>query len=96
MGYKIVYGEDKTRPSGGGSRIRALTAAFLFLFCLLTGALWPEGAKLLRDALLPGSPSATETAFQNLVYELRMGEPLDDAVTAFCRRVILNEGQTGD
>ena len=97
MGYKIVYGEDiKISPSSRGNRIRVLTAPFLMAFCLLTGALWPEGRELLRDVLLPGVPTATESAFHNLVNDLRVGEPLDDAVTAFCRRVIVNEVQTAD
>ena len=55
---------------------------------LVAGAYWPQGSELLRSVLLPGDPSAAETAFSRMVEDLRMGESLTDAVTAFCRTVV--------
>ena len=92
MGYKIVYGqEENLSPARREGRIRILTTAFFLVFCLLTGALWPEGREALQRVFVPGAPTATEAAFQNLVTDLRLGEPLADALTVFCRRVVGNE-----
>jgi len=93
MGYRIVYGPEVGEVRSDGKhdqRIRVMTAAFLLLSCLLTRLLWPEGAQMLRDALLPGQPSVTEQAFSILAEQLRAGEPVGEAVESFCRFVIVH------
>ncbi len=50
---------------------------------------------MLQRVLLPGEPTATEVAFQNLIWNLRTGVSLPDAVTVFCTAVVSNEVQPG-
>lgn len=84
MGYRIVYGEEPPvqRPR---SRLRLLTAAFGLAFLVLVGSFWPGGRALLRQVLLPG---AGEAALQQMAEQIRAGEPVGEAVTAFCRDVV--------
>ena len=65
-----------------------MTAAFLLLGCLGVRTLWPEGTGVLREMLLPGELTPTEQAFSILMTDLRYGEPVGEAVTAFCRYVV--------
>ena len=91
MGYQIRYGD--TQASSGGqrprlSRIIGLSLSFLLVFVLLSWSFWPEGRAVLRDVLVPGDPDVTLHGLETLARELREGESLSDAVTAFCREVI--------
>ncbi len=93
MGYKIVYGpvqETAPKRTGRGGRLRTMTALFFLLGCLSVRTLWPEGASLLRVILLPGTPTATEAAFSEMMTALRDGEPVSETVAAFCRVVVEN------
>lgn len=93
MGYKIVYGDgpwDYDKKVESGSRVRILTAGCLLLFCMLVRMLWPEGCELLRDVILPGELSATEQSFQVMLSDLRLGEPMKDALRTFCMDVVHN------
>lgn len=85
MGYRIVYGEDpfKELPVRK-SRLRLMTAGFALAFVVLVRCCWPQGADLLRQALIPRESAA----FQQLTEEIRAGEPVGDAVTAFCRSIV--------
>ena len=96
MAYRIVYGPMPKATSPGRQislRISMMTVVFLLLFVLLVKQTWPEGTDMLRSVLLPGEPGKTETAVQTLLEDMRNGEPVGDAVTAFCRQIIEN-GQT--
>lgn len=96
MAYRIDYGPAPVRGRGRSGRllrVQAMTAAFLLLFILCVRQYWPEGIAKLRETLLPGQ-GAGQAAFQEFVSELRDGEPVYDALTAFCRQILEN-GQTG-
>ena len=91
MGYRIVYGPDMQTARTKGNRhlrIRLMTAGFLLLGCILARLLWPEGAQVLREVLLPGPASIAEQAFAILADRIREGEPVGEAVESFCRYVI--------
>ncbi len=90
MSYKIVYGPDpQPAPTGTSNpRLRAMTAAFLLLGCLGVRTLWPEGTDVLRSLLLPGTPTAAEAAFSDMMTSLREGAPVSESVTAFCWVVV--------
>lgn len=86
MGYRIVYGEDPFyKKPESHFRLRLMTAAFALVFVLLVRCCWPQGTRLLRKALLPGTQ---EAAFSRMAQEIRAGEPVGEAVTAFCRSVV--------
>lgn len=99
MAYRIVYGPmpKMVHPKREGYvRLQLLTAVFLLLFVLLVRQAWPEGTDMLRSILLPGEPGITEQSVQLMLEDIREGEPLGDAVAAFCRQIIENgEASTG-
>lgn len=91
MGYRIVYDgpvpEMKTRTNST-VRLRTMVAAFFLLFSIFVRLFWPEGTKTLQSVFLPAQLSITEQAFSELVHDCRQGQPLDDAISVFCRRII--------
>lgn len=85
MGYRIVYGEDPfIERKERKSYLRAMTAGFALAFVVLVRCCWPQGTELLRQALLPGDYEA----FQQMTTDIRAGEPIGDAVTAFCQQIV--------
>lgn len=91
MGYRVVYGpmpkmakKQERKPL----RLQMLTATFLLLFAWTVRQAWPEGREVLRQYLLPGEPTVTEEAFRNMLEDLRQGEPVLDAVSAFCAEIV--------
>lgn len=92
MAYRIVYGPVKGRQGtgrGGGLRIQTMTAAWLLVFALTVSRVWPEGTDKLREYLLPGQ-DGTQAAVMELMTEIQAGEPVGEALTAFCRQIIEN------
>lgn len=91
MGYRIVYGPMppavKAKKSGS-LRLRILTAVFALLLVLAVRLVWPQGTQTLHRFLMPGEPTVTETAFGSMIGNIRDGEPLPEAFTAFCRQVL--------
>lgn len=94
MGYRVSY--QPVRKVRGTekrvSRVPAMTALFLILFLLLLNSLWPFGAEILRDILIPGDADATVMALETFAYELQAGEGLTSAFENFCRK-IMDEAQ---
>lgn len=88
MGYRIRYGpEPEFERQPPKSRLQVLTAGFALAFVMLVRLLWPQGADLLRDVLLPGE-DVTTAAFTQMAADIQAGEDVADAVTAFCRSVV--------
>lgn len=85
MGYRIIYGEEPFEKSGEGkSRLRVLTAVWLLVFVLLVRLCWPQGTKVLQQTLVPRADSA----YMQMQSDIQAGEPIADAVTAFCQRIV--------
>lgn len=94
MSYRIEYGPaipPEYRKEPKSTRLRVLTALFLLLFTLLVRQFFPSGTDKLRAALLPGAPTITQQALDFLMGDLRDGEPLGQAFTAFCTYIIDND-----
>ena len=63
MGYRVEYDSVK-KVRGVQKRTAgrlAMTGVFFLVFLVLVACFWPEGASILRDALLPGMPCCRET-----------------------------------
>ena len=91
MGYRIEYGPMPGVWKSGRKeplRLQAMTAAFLLLFVIGVRFLYPEGTELLRNLLLPGEKTVTEAAFSGMLAQIRHGEPVGQAFTAFCQEII--------
>ncbi len=91
MSYNITYDPQqkkrypaKRKPSKGPYR----AAVLLLLAALALLLANPRLSKPLRNFLLPGDPQVTKTAIDSMAEDLRTGESLGDAVTAFCREII--------
>ena len=84
MGYSIQYSPQTNRKFPVKTKKNSAT-------WLLTGvavlALLLGGWRLL----LPGDPETTRAALSHLVDDVRAGESVGDAVTAFCREIIDGE-----
>lgn len=93
MGYRIDYGQpfDQKYPMPSRrSRLPWMVCGALLLFALLTNLYWPEGRAALRDILIPGDPEVTAAAFSGMMEDIRTGEDVTGAVTAFCREILDN------
>ena len=92
MAYRIDYDKTGTRKriEPAKSRIAVYTAAFFLLFLLLVNLFWPDGTGFLRQSLIPGDPDVTAAAVDSLIDDLKDGQQVSDAITAFCRELISN------
>lgn len=75
MGYRVDYEPAKKR---GGFLLPL--AAVLAAAVLLVGLCWPEGAEVLRDALVPGDPAVTAAALEEFAGEVHAGVPVGEAL----------------
>lgn len=82
MGYRIDYTQPKK------SRLGAMTAGWFLVFLLLVGCFWPRGRMLLAEALFPGNRAVTTAALGDFVRDMGDGEPLGQALEAFCRQIL--------
>ena len=44
----------------------------------------------IKTVLLPGDPEITSSAISTMIDDVKSGEPIKDAVTAFCLEIIHN------
>ena len=91
MGYRIVYGKtpEKTtfndRKQQTGKRIAVWTAALIAAVSICwIGWSHPD----IRQYILPGDPQVTGAALDQLIDDIRSGDPVSDAVAAFCKEII--------
>lgn len=87
MGYRVIYGEDPfEKPKKQRGRLGLMTAGCFLAFVVGVRCFWPQGAAALGRIMLPGAE--TVEAFAQMTADLQAGEPLGDAVTAFCRTIV--------
>lgn len=90
MSYRIAYqsieklrGAEKRRRSVG-----TLLGMGVVLGMLALSLGWPWCFARLRQWCLPGDPDTTVAALSRLQEDLRQGQPLTEALTAFCQQVM--------
>ena len=91
MSYRIEYGPaipPQYIKKTNSLRLQTMTAVCLLLFSFLVRQFFPTGVQQLRQFLLPGSPTVTQEALDTMMGNLRNGEPLRDAFTAFCVYIV--------
>ena len=93
MSYLIQYSpqDNKKYPPKRNKKKpeKAVLAMILALIICLTGIV----RRKQQDAfawLIPGNPDITLQAFENLIVDVKAGEPMKEAVTVFCQEVIAN------
>ncbi len=81
MGYRIEYGKEKKytehRKDPRKWMIIGICVAVLAIILEFTG---------VREKLIPGDAAVTAAAFEELVMDLKAGEP--GAFAAFCREIV--------
>ena len=93
MGYQIHYGRNRVvktisekKPEHiTKSRICTLVLLAVIIMCLVIWKVEP-----LKKVFIPGDTQITSTAVAHLTKALKEGEPVGDAVSAFCREIIDN------
>ncbi len=90
MGYRITYENGIIRKKAVGERrFRWKRWGCGCLGVALAVALMlPQGRLLVRDLLLPGDEDVTAAALEEMVENIRAGEPVGEAVEAFCREIL--------
>lgn len=93
MGYRIQYNpeENKKYPSKLTSDVRQRWLIGIAIAVMLTlGLAGLNKGQTLKTWLLPGDPEVTEAALSSMVENIRSGESVEDAVTAFCLEIMEN------
>lgn len=91
MSYRITYtsfGEEKKMPES--KRKWTGVAAAVLVMVLVIGAIAVKntGLRWVQTFLLPGDPAVTAAALEDMVEDLKNGDSLGEAVTAFCREIV--------
>lgn len=89
MGYRIDYGvrtKDSRRVYPGKTVL--LSLLFFGLFLAGVYRYWPEGTAVLHRLISADSWKLTANALETMAEQLRDGQPLTHAVTAFCREIV--------
>lgn len=91
MGYSIKYGNEliKTPCCSRMSQKSKLLVSVLLTICIALVFL-SVGSKTLKEYILPGNADITESALNALISDLKDGEPLGSAVSAFCQEIYEN------
>ena len=88
MSYKINYTpEDIKRYPISAKRQSIKWGKYSVLILGLLAAFWMK-MNGVPDFLIPGDPEITRTAVETMVSDMQAGEPVDEAVFAFCKTVI--------
>ena len=89
MGYKIQYNcvGRKLEPK---KRSKAGIFAGLLVLLLVVAAVTVKsvGLQWVREVLLPGDPAVTAAALGGFVLDIKEGDTLVDAITAFCQEIV--------
>ena len=91
MSYCVEYSPELKKqypsaPKAGRKKPNRL----LIWVVVITLSVWGLFGSGLLHNLIPGDPAVTTAAFSDLVNGIGEGEPVQEAVFAFCRDVIVN------
>lgn len=97
MGYQIMYSpEDNHKyPTIKSRRKHRWLIPVVISVALFISAGIPKVRNHLEYLLIPGDTQITKAAFSAMLEQIKTGEPINEAVTAFCREIIEN-GKTGE
>ena len=88
MAYRILYTpEDSNRFPQTQNKTMFPWKRLITLVFILAGILYLK-FNGIPDFLIPGDPQITVPATQTMISDLKAGESLDNALTAFCLEII--------
>lgn len=89
MAYRISYDSvGKYRQKKEKNRKGIFIAVLVLVLVIGAITVKSVGLTWVQEVLLPGDPAVTAAALEGMVENLRNGENLYDAITAFCREII--------
>ena len=90
MSYKISYGSsaEKRTAKQGSQRWLAGVAVLVIILAGIARYYYPEETKQLSEALFPLTSESSQRALKAFSENIRAGESVGDAVTAFCQEII--------
>lgn len=85
MGYRIEYLPIKKIRGAERNRgvLPCLTAVWFLVFALLVNLYWPQGKMVLQRIVFPEKASVTAAAVDVLAENMRSGEDVYQAISAF-------------
>lgn len=86
MGYRIEYPESSHRRRRPGRRW--LPVWILLCTLVLMGLCWKDSRYFIQRLLFPGDAAAALAELERLAGNLRRGEPLGEALEAFCVGIV--------
>ena len=92
MSYRITYvptESDIEQRRGRGIRLLMLSGSFLLVLGMITVKYWPDGKEVLLRLMNSGMIFAGTEYLDNLARQISVGVPVGEAVTAFCRELIV-------
>lgn len=95
MSYHIEYTPDSSGVSvetGSSWTLLLMTLTVFALFLTCVRSFQPDYWTSLLEWILPGDAVVTRTAVNNLLMNLRSGQPISEAAAAFCAEIIHHAG----
>ena len=92
MGYRVEYDISgkrvfvNTDKEKRRKRLRQILCVLSVMVVLVHGIV----DRWIWDFLFPGYNESTKVAAENMIAQIREGEPVGDAVTTFCKEIIRN------
>ena len=95
MSYSIHYDSDNPNFRPQKKPVFGIIGAILVIMVCAAAIGWaiPQQVMQFKEALLPWTRAEVKAAFSNLQDDLQQGQPLADAVTAFCQEMIHDSAQ---
>ena len=92
MAYSIQYDPEYNSrfPIKPFNKVWTKLASYLLIVSVLILCLFGYARETVKSWLLPGDPTVTEDALISMVEDIRAGEPIGDAITAFCLEILEN------
>lgn len=91
MGYKIQYdhiGNTKKVITDCKRKVLSVLRVMLGMFVILSLGLLIHYRDMVLEFLLPGNYVTTTSALKGLISDLRSGNSVGDAITAFCKEIL--------
>jgi hypothetical protein len=93
LGYSLKYeqGVVKTTFNENKIKIDKKRITITVLGCVIVAILMLSGkSNEMREYIFPGNADVTEAALNTLITDIKDGESLGDAISAFCKEIYIN------
>ena len=88
MSYKICYSpENSKKYFQSRKNMRIWWGKMCMLALVLAGGVWLK-INGVPDFMIPGDSDVTRQAVSSLLADMKDGEPIEEAVVAFCEEIL--------